>query len=370
MHILGATFPISAGLLLFGWRAAGLIAVVVTTTVAALLVWQRIGRRGAQLRLDYGVWLGLLLSLTLPAELFSRASSGDGNGVALWPILPAAGLTLAALMWLLGGLGAGRIHPVLVTTLLIFVLFRQAIVPHLTLQHDRLFTGDLLDAPETTRDAREAWLHLQSDPAHAAVRAEPASQRLIFFTTGTQAPARLSISLESLLRDSMPPLEDMIVGGQPAPIGTSSAIAVIIGGLFLLYRGLIDYRVPLFMVLSAYAAFLVLPVPVVLTELATDFRWLVWRTPPAGAGWTLGLTLANYELMASPLLFTAFFLATSPAVRPMARRARVIFAVVTGLLAAAFQLYVAVSIGPYLALLATSLLTPFLDRLFRTRTLV
>jgi hypothetical protein len=54
----------------------------------------------------------------------------------------------------------------------------------------------------------------------------------------------------------------------------------------------------------------------------------------------------------------------------MARRARAIYAILTGILAAAFQLYIAVSIGPYLALLATSLLTPTLDKVFRPRTLV
>jgi Na+-translocating ferredoxin:NAD+ oxidoreductase RnfD subunit len=54
----------------------------------------------------------------------------------------------------------------------------------------------------------------------------------------------------------------------------------------------------------------------------------------------------------------------------MTRRARTIFAPLIGLLAAIFQLYASVSIGPYLALLAASLLTPWLDRPFRPRTLV
>jgi len=48
----------------------------------------------------------------------------------------------------------------------------------------------------------------------------------------------------------------------------------------------------------------------------------------------------------------------------------VVYALIIGSLAAVFQLYVSVAIGPYLALLAASLLTPTFDKWFRPRTLV
>src|SRR4051812_24463910 len=166
----------------------------------------------------------------------------------------------------------------------------------------------------------------------------------------------------------MPPLEDLIIGGAPGAIGASSAVAIIIGGLFLIYRGMIDYRVPLLTFLGAYAGLLVLPVPVVIHATERTFRWLAIRDP--SVGWPLALTFANYEVVASPLLFTAFFLATAPQVRPLARRARVIYAVLIGFSAAALQLYMSVAIGPYVALLLVSLLTPLLDRLFAAKTLV
>ncbi len=143
---------------------------------------------------------------------------------------------------------------------------------------------------------------------------------------------------------------------------------VIIGGLFLLYRGLIDFRIPLLICVAAYGALLVLPIPVVITESGAQWRWLALREP--GVGWPMALTFANYELMAGPALFMAFFLATSPAVRPMARRGRMLFAILVGILTAAMQLYASVSFGPYLALLLVSLLTPLMDRFFRPRPLV
>jgi Na+-translocating ferredoxin:NAD+ oxidoreductase RnfD subunit len=380
MHILGAVFPLSAGLLLYGWRALGVIVGVCASTAFGLALWRRVGRRGGTLRYDHAMWMALLLALTLPAHLFATSDAAGLAGIAPWPIIPAAGITLAILMWALGTSGSGRVHAVLVVHLLLVVLFRDMLVPHYTLQRMNLFRGDVLNAA-TPREVRPAvgnegreitlpWIRLPNDYARDALYSEPASQRLIFYTTGTESPERTWVSLEGLLRDRMPPLENLIVGGQPGPIGTSSAIAVIVGGLFLLYRGLIDYRVPLLIFLGAYLALLLLPIPVRITERDEAWQWFIARPPPNGVGWQVALTFVHYELMASPLLFMAFFLATAPAVRPMARRGRAVYALLVGCLAAVFQLYMAVSIGPYLALLAVSMLTPVIDRLFRPRTLV
>jgi len=87
-------------------------------------------------------------------------------------------------------------------------------------------------------------------------------------------------------------------------------------------------------------------------------------------GWAKAITLANYEVMAGPLLLMFFFFATGPALRPMARRARVIYGLLVGVVAAGLQLYMSIPIGPYVALLAVSLLTPVLDRVFRQHPLV
>src|SRR6185369_2821941 len=180
-------------------------------------------------------------------------------------------------------------------------------------------------------------------------------------------PARAALSLEELIRDTMPPLEDLIVGGAPAPLGLGSAVANIMGGLFLLYRGLSDFRVPLLVCLAAIGAFLVLPIPVAVTESVRHWRPLGLH---AGVGWPVAITFISYELMAGPLLFVAFYLASTPGVRPLTRRGRAVFAILIGASTAALQLYLDVSYGAYLALLIIGLFTPVLDRIFRPRALV
>ncbi len=367
MHFAAAVFPLTGGTLLFGWRAPAVVAVVVASAAITVVAWRRVGAAGRQLRMSHALWLATLLGLMLPAHLATfRPFSLPW---AVWPILPAAGALLVVALWVLGGMGAGRVHPVVVAWLLLAALFQVALAPRYVLQRHRVVGGDLFGAvPVESRAAGAVpWVNGARVGDHDALLLEPASDRLTAYTRGDADAARGLLRMTGMLRDHMPPLEDLIVGGQPGPVGTSSAIAVIIGGLFLLYRGLIDFRIPLLGVFVAFALMLVLPVPARIGA-EPQWRWLAMREPDVG--WPTAVTLANYEVMASPLLFTAFFLATSPSVRPMARRARAIYAVCFGALTAVFQLYASVAMGPYLALLFVGLLAPSLDKWFRPRALV
>ena len=371
-HFQGAVFPLAAGLLLYGWRAMIVVAVVVASTAGATLVWRQVGRRGRDLSVGHAAWLALLLALTLPAHLGTRADLPAARAT-FW-LLPAAGLLLAGVLWLLRGLAGSTLHPVVVAHLLLVPLFEPVLVPRHVLQRDHLFVGDVLDADGSLDGtggvaAEPWWFRRGSGDGTDAVRARPASDALLSYTWGGEVSDRGgALLLQGLLRDRLAPLEDLVMGGNPAPIGTGSVIFVVIGGLFLLYRGVIDYRIPLIVALVAFAALLVLPIPVAITEQGPRWTWLALREP--SVGWAVAVTFANYELAASPALFAAFFLATHPAVRPMTRRGRTLFAVALGLLTAAAQLYVSVSWGPYAALLVAGLLTPVADRLFEPRPLV
>jgi Na+-translocating ferredoxin:NAD+ oxidoreductase RnfD subunit len=365
-HMFGALFPLAAGLLMYGWRSAITVAAVIAPAMGALYLWRRVGLRGGQLRYAHVLWMSLVLAMMLPAHLaghFTFERSSD------WLILPLAGVFLVVFLWLLGGLGAGRIHPVIVTYLVLVVLYSSQLAPRYVLQRNCPLLGDLLNstAPTLAPTGQDVWLNRPIVSGHNAITITPASEYLGSYTTGQVSPERNWLSLEGLLRDRLPPLEDLILGSHPGPIGTTSAIAIIFGGLFLLYRGLIDYLIPLLIVVSALVALLVLPIPVVITNHA-EWRWAVGHV--RGIGWSMGLTFANYEILASPLLFTAFFLATAPSVRPMTRRGRTFYSILIGLLAGVFQLYVSPAFGSYLALMGASLATPALDKWLRPRALV
>src|SRR5207237_8987207 len=64
VHMLGSVFPLTAGAILYGWRAMAVLLLALASTLFFTLVWQRIGRRGGSLHIPPAIGLALLLSVT------------------------------------------------------------------------------------------------------------------------------------------------------------------------------------------------------------------------------------------------------------------------------------------------------------------
>ena len=70
---MATVFPLTAGLILFGWRAMIAVALVVGGAAVGLAVWKRIGSRGRRIGTARALWMAMLLALALPAHLASRS---------------------------------------------------------------------------------------------------------------------------------------------------------------------------------------------------------------------------------------------------------------------------------------------------------
>jgi Na+-translocating ferredoxin:NAD+ oxidoreductase RnfD subunit len=359
VRLVAGLLPGLAGAWLYGWR--GVVGALAVMAGAALgtLFWRRIGCRGPAMSLPQALGLAGLLALLLPPHLL--CSGGD-----TWALAPAAGLLLAMGLWWLGGRGLRPVHPLLLTYLILMGLFPDQLRPRLVLHPAAAPGGDLAHAVTASPPGDEPWIaqRHQKPPAPAWRWDHTAAEHLSAYTRGRPLVPE-AFSIDALLRSAMPPLEDLVIGGHPGGLGTSSAIAVLAAGLLLLYRRAAPIRVPLLLLVAAYAALLVLPVPAAIT--ADGPVWRPLAAPRARAELATVITFANYEVFASPLLLTACLLATLPGICPSAPRAQTICALLAGFAAAAAQLYVSVAAGPILALALVGLVVPTLDEVHAPR---
>ena len=133
----------------------------------------------------------------------------------------------------------------------------------------------------------------------------------------------------------------MAIGTIPGTIGETSAIALIIGGIFLLIRGIINYRIPVFYI-GSFAVF------IMIYALAT------------GRGFDMTFLLAH--LFGGGLMLGAFFMATDYVTSPITPMGRVLFGVILGLLTFLFRILGGSAEGVSYAIIIGNLLVPLIER--------
>lgn len=137
---------------------------------------------------------------------------------------------------------------------------------------------------------------------------------------------------------SLPNLLDMFLGNIGGSIGETSAIALIIGGIYLLVRGVISWEIP-----------------VVYIATVGLFSWILGPN---------GLLTGNplFHVLAGGLILGAFFMATDYTTSPMSRKGIIIYAVGCGILTMLFRLYTNMPEGVSFAILFMNVTTPLIDR--------
>lgn len=356
LHLaLGLLFPAAAGLALFGWRCVGVWAFIATGALAARMILSRLRTWTATSgKLSLTVQ-AVVVGLFCPAILFDPDQSLLRPD-ARWPALFAIGVFLAMADWAARRVGGRRVQATVLTAVVLTLATPWLVETNRVLHPQRLVTGDILDARIIDRPAgtAEPWIDLR-DTKTPVLETPSATAALQDFVHGRPPPGRPSQTVARLLGDDLPPLEDLVVGGHPMALGRGSVIALLIGGLFLVYRGVTPLRVPALALLACYATLIVLPLPAGVGGGNTR-RWLFERDPRVG--WAAGLTLVHYLLAASAVPLTATFLLTRPDVRPASRRVGAVFGIVFGVLSAVATVFVSVAGGALLTLLVTQLLWP------------
>ncbi|MBR2695945.1 MAG: RnfABCDGE type electron transport complex subunit D [Parasporobacterium sp.] len=142
-------------------------------------------------------------------------------------------------------------------------------------------------------------------------------------------------------------LLQMFLGNTSGAIGETSALALLIGAVYLFIRRIIDFRIPLFYILTVVVY---ISIYSMITRGGID-----------------GTFLAAH-LLSGGLLLGAFYMATDYVTSPVSPSGRIIYAVILGLLTCTFRLFGSAAGSVAYAILIGNLLAPLIEKVTRRKT--
>lgn len=290
LSVVIALVPATAyGIYLYGLAALG---VVVTSIVAAVLseyLFRKIIKANTTIGDFSAVVTGLLLALVLPPA------------TPLWMVALGAVFAIVVAKEFFGGLGANPFNPALIGRAFLLMSFPAAI------------TSWVLPKGMT----------LATDAVSAATPLNMLKQ-------GT---ALSDVAKYFGASDTGAFYRQLFMGYRSGCIGESSILLVLLGGLFLLGIGVIQWIVPVSVLASTFV-----------------FSWVLGMDPVLG-------------LLTGGIVFGAFFMATDYATRPMTANGQAIFGVGIGLITVLIRKFGGYPEGVTYAILIMNILTPFLNKL-------
>jgi len=310
--------PAASAIWLFGWPAVSLISISVIAAFVLQIIILKVKQEKLPGDITHSTMLGLIMALTLPAN-------------CPWYIaLIAVTATILVGKHLSGGMGKYLWHPVLIGQVIIQMFFHQQI------------TGRTAGIADT----------IANIPSEALRKLDP-------LTIVDSVP-----QLGMYLTEHLPPLQQCIIGYPAGPIGQACAPALILVGIYFIYRGYLHWQLPLIFVTSAYIAAAILPVIAVEPDSSTKL-FIAW--PLVAENIESGFTYINHHLFAGGLLMGALVLSADSTARPITIPGQMIFAAAAGTLTMIFTLYSPIPVPCFAAILTMALFIPALDRVTRPK---
>ncbi len=287
--VVAALVPASAmAVYYFGMSAAILITVCIITALLTEMLMNKMKGESFTIGDGSAAITGLLLALTLPPSLpLSAAILGSIFAVAIGKQV-------------FGGLGYNIFNPALLGR-----AFLQASFPV----------------------AMTTWTFPQTEK-FAAVDAVTAATPLGIF------------KFEKILTG----YNDLLVGNIAGSLGETSALAVILGGAFLLIRKYADWRIPVSYIGTVFI-----------------LSGIFWLTSPEDYANPL------FHLLSGGLMLGAFFMATDMVTSPITPRGSYIFGIGAGIILIVIRLFGGVPEGVMYSILLMNAFTPIINRKTRPK---
>ncbi len=272
--IVALTPAAAASVIIFGYRAALVMAVCISTAILGEFFFQKITKNKVLVNDLSACVTGLLLALNLPVS------------IPLWQAALGSLFAIVVVKGLFGGIGKNFANPAITARIMMLIAF----------------TGTMT--------------------AYTA----PFTEEL----TSSATPLAILGSDMSAL----PSLKDMLLGVRAGSMGETCAAALILGGVYLIFRGVISYVTPVCYIGTVFLLSLVY-----------------------GGG-----EFALYQVLSGGLLLGAFFMATDYATTPTRPLGKMIFGLGCGIITAAIRFYGSNPEGVSYAILLMNIITPYIDK--------
>ncbi|MGE4282687.1 MAG: RnfABCDGE type electron transport complex subunit D [Clostridia bacterium] len=277
-----------AGAYFFGLRALLVIATTVLSCVAAEYLWQKLCKKPTSIHDWSAVVTGLLLAFNLPVT------------IPLWMPVIGGFFAIIIVKQLFGGLGQNFMNPALAARAFLLASWPVAMTKWVNPFEQLSLTG----AADVVSSAT---------PLAILKGAEAAGQ-------------------------AMPSYIDLFIGRIGGSIGETSALMLLLGGGYLIYRKVISWRIPVSFIGT---------VAVLTFILGKD-------------GFFTGDVLTH--VLSGGLMLGAFFMATDYASSPVTPKGQIIMGIGCGLITSIIRLYGGYPEGVSYSILLMNIVTPLIDR--------
>ncbi len=294
LDVIIALIPAAfAGIAVFGFRAALVIAVCTASCVGFEYVSRVLLKRSNTIGDLSAVVTGLLLAFNLPVS------------IPIWMCIIGSLVAIVVVKQMFGGIGHNFANPAITARIVLLVSFASAMTG---------FTA----------------------PGRASVDAITTATPLSYLSS-VDLSGDITAQLSKFTADGdLPGLFNMFFGVRAGCIGEVCSVALILGAVYLVLRGVISLHIPLAYIITT--ALFMLAV--------SDFNIL----------------FTAYEILGGGLLLGAFFMATDYSTSPINKTGKIVFGIGCGLLTAVIRLYGSLPEGVSYSILLMNIATPLIEK--------
>lgn len=290
LYVIIALLPTTIfGIMNFGTRALILLVATVLSCIISETVFNLIAKKKQTISDLSAVVTGMILALNMPVTL------------PVWEAVLGGVFAIVVVKMLFGGLGQNFMNPALGARCFLMIAFAGDMAKFKILDQNRF-----------------GYMYAGATPL---AEMEKFKGQLIFMEDGQNT------------------ISNMFFGFTGGTIGETSALCLLIGGLFLIAMKVISVRIPL-AYLGSFAVFMFL-----------------FGDNPQNVEYVVA------QLLAGGIMFGALFMATDYVTSPITRKGQILFGICCGVLTGIFRCFGGTAEGVSFAIILSNLLVPLIEKI-------